>query len=179
MTKKVTKFIQFFSKTAHISGCKNVHICTFAIVTVQICTGTVAMYNNFFFFISPLSDYFIPMFTTTQQNIRRRRKKQRITTNLVAPPPPPPPNQHQHKSFEHLIIHHKVDPKSTDQKTQLKIKPNQNQAKPTRKPNSKSIKTHWEIQLKNNTNPLGNPIQNQFKLTGKPSQTKIKTKPQM
>ena len=155
----MTKFIQFFSKIAHISGSKNVHICTFAIVTVQICTGTVAMIINFFF-ISPLSDYFIPMFTTTQQNIRRRRKKPRITTNLVAPPPPP--NQHQHKSFEHLIIHHKVDPKSTDQKTQLKIKPNplenptQNQSKLIEKSNSKTIQTHWETQFKINSNSLEN-----------------------
>ena len=96
------------------------------------------------------------MFTTTQQNIRRRRKKPRITTNLVAPPPPP--NQHQHKSFEHLIIHHKVDPKSTDQKTQLKINqnslrnPTQKQYKPIGKPNSKSIHTHWKTIPNQNQN---------------------------
>ena len=35
----------------------------------------------------------------------------------------------------------------------------QNQDKPTRKPNSKSIKNHWEIQPKNSSNSLENPTQ--------------------
>ena len=169
--KKVTKFIQFFSKIAHISGSKNVHICTFAIVTVQICTGTVAMIINFFFYFSSIR----LLHSNVHNNPTKHKKKkeeaednhQSSSTTTTTQPTPT------------QIIWTFDNPPQSWPKINWPENPTQNQAKPTRKPNSKSIKTHWEIQLKNNTNPLGNPIQNQFKLTGKPSQTKIKTKPQM
>ena len=43
--------------------------------------------------------------------------------------------------------------------------PTQNQDKPIGKPNSKSIKTHWETQPKNSPNPPKNPAQTIGKLT--------------
>ena len=40
--KKVANSAQFEQKNTHISGCKIVHLCTIATVTMHICTVTVA-----------------------------------------------------------------------------------------------------------------------------------------
>ena len=40
--EKVANFAQFEQKNTHINGCKIVHLCTIATVTVHICTVTVA-----------------------------------------------------------------------------------------------------------------------------------------
>ena len=44
--EKVTDFTHFEQKNTHISKCKIVHKCTRAIVTVQICTVTIALAFN-------------------------------------------------------------------------------------------------------------------------------------
>ena len=44
--KKDVKFTQFCSKTPHISSSITLLICIFAVVTMQICTATVALYLN-------------------------------------------------------------------------------------------------------------------------------------
>ena len=54
--KKVANFAQFEQKNTHISGCKIVHLCTIATVTVHICTVTVACpFNILLVFFSPLA----------------------------------------------------------------------------------------------------------------------------
>ena len=44
--KKLTDFTHSEQKNTHISGCKIVHKCTIATVTVHICTATVARAFN-------------------------------------------------------------------------------------------------------------------------------------
>ena len=51
--------------------------------------------------------------------------------------------------------------------------PTQNQDKPTRKPNPKSIKTHQETQPKNSPNPPKNPAQTIGKLTWNAQRSRI------
>ena len=41
--EKGSLFTHFGSKNTHISGCKIIHLCTIATVTVHICTVTVAL----------------------------------------------------------------------------------------------------------------------------------------
>ena len=75
ITKSVyAKFTQFFSKTTHISGCKNVYIYTLATVTVHICTVIVAVYINNLFFFSLSTFKFSLSFPTATANQQRRRK---------------------------------------------------------------------------------------------------------
>ena len=148
MTKKVTKFIQFFSKTAHISGCKNVHICTFAIVTVQICTGTVAMYNNFFFYLSSIR----LLHSNVHNNPTKHKKKkeeaednhQSSSTTTTTQPTPT------------QIIWTFDNPPQSWPKINWPENPTQNQSKLIEKSNSKTIQTHWETQFKINSNSLEN-----------------------
>ena len=171
--KKVTKFIQFFSKTAHISGCKNVHICTFAIVTVQICTGTVAMYNKFFFFY--LSSIRLLHSNVHNNPTKHKKKKEEAednhqsssTTTTTQPTPTQiiwtfdnPPQSWPKINWPENLTQNHAKPKSsqTHQKTQLKINqnslrnPTQKQSKPIGKPNSKSIQTHWKTIPNQNQN---------------------------
>ena len=83
--QKVSKFAQFSFKTTHISGCKNVHIYTFATLTMQLCMVTVALYNNnlFFFFFFSLSPFKFPLFPNGHNNSAKKKK-----TNIQ------PPTQH-------------------------------------------------------------------------------------
>ena len=52
----VIKFIQSCSKTSHVSGCINLHICTFATVIIYIYMVTIALHFIFLFFSSHTSD---------------------------------------------------------------------------------------------------------------------------
>ena len=65
-----------------------------------------------------------------------------------------------------------IYPKSTEKQLE---NPTQNQDKPTGKPYSKSIKTHWETQSKNSPNSLENPSQTILngKLTWKAQRSRI------
>ena len=52
--EKTLHFTHFDLKNTHICGCKIMHLCTSAIVTVHICTVTVAcIFNILHFFLSP------------------------------------------------------------------------------------------------------------------------------
>ena len=55
--KKLTNFTQLKQKNTHISGCKIMHLCTIATVTVHICTVTIAYVFNILlvFFLSLVS----------------------------------------------------------------------------------------------------------------------------
>ena len=55
--KKLTNFTQLKQKNTHLSGCKIMHLCTIAIVTVHICTVTIAYAFNILlvFFLSLVS----------------------------------------------------------------------------------------------------------------------------
>ena len=91
--QKVSKFAQFSSKTTHIIGCKNVHIYTFATLTMQICMVTVALYNNslfiYLFFLSHhLGSLSFPMATATQQRKRRQISNHQLGTTQPFPPQP-------------------------------------------------------------------------------------------
>ena len=51
--QKAFHFTHFDQKNTHISGCKIVHKCTSAIVTIYICTVTIALaFNILVFFLS-------------------------------------------------------------------------------------------------------------------------------
>ena len=50
--EKWANFTQFKQKNTHISGCKIVHLCTIATVTVHICTVTVTYAFNILLFFS-------------------------------------------------------------------------------------------------------------------------------
>ena len=89
--QKVSKFAQFSFKTTHISVCKNVHIYTFATLTMQLCMVTVALYNNnllFFFLSHHSSSLSFPMATTTQQRRRRQISNHQLSTTQPLPPQP-------------------------------------------------------------------------------------------
>ena len=85
----MSKFAQFSSKTAHTNGCSNVYICTLAIVTVQICTVTVAMHNNNLLFF--LSHHSVPLFPN-------RDNKEEEDKPLTIINSAPPNNQAKQKS---------------------------------------------------------------------------------
>ena len=53
--EKVAHFTHFEQKNTHISGCKIVHLCTIATVTVHICTITVTLLSIILYFFSLLS----------------------------------------------------------------------------------------------------------------------------
>ena len=52
--EKVANFAQFEQKNTHINGCKIVHLCTIATVTVHICMVTVACPFNILLVFSSL-----------------------------------------------------------------------------------------------------------------------------
>ena len=94
------------------------------------------MYNNIFFFSHHSYSLSFPIDTTTQQKKhsiptdttiqqkKNKRKGKHLTTN------PTPPNHHHCNPFQQLMIHHKIDQKSTKNQTKPSEKPTQNQAKP-------------------------------------------------
>ena len=54
MIEKTPHFTHFDLKNTYISGCKIVHLCTSATVTVHICMATVpCVFNILHFFLSP------------------------------------------------------------------------------------------------------------------------------
>ena len=52
--EKGSLFTHFDPKNTHISGCKIVHLCTIATVTVHICTVTIALLFIILYFFSLL-----------------------------------------------------------------------------------------------------------------------------
>ena len=105
-------------KNTHINGCKSVHKCTTATVSVHIYTITVALaFSILLFFIlstflslslwfdSPphLGSLYFPMITATQQRRRRRQfSNHQLSTTQLSPLQPKPaekpipnPNQNQ------------------------------------------------------------------------------------
>ena len=127
--QKVSKFAQFSFKTTHISGCKNVHIYTFATLTMQLCMVTVALYNNnlFFFFFFSLTIQ-VPSLSQWPQQLSKEEEDKYPTTNSAQP------NHYHRNPFQRFIIHHNIDPKSTSKQTKPSENPTQNQAKPTKEP---------------------------------------------
>ena len=121
--QKVSKVAQFSSKTTQISGCKNVHIYTFAIVTVQICTITVTLYDNYLFLFFLSITIWIPSLSQQPRQLNKEEEDKYPTTNLAQP------NHHHCNPFQQFIIHHKIDPKSTSNQTKPSKNPTQNQAK--------------------------------------------------
>ena len=62
---KNTLFYRFWPKKTHIYGCKIVHKCTIATVTVHICTVTVVFAFNIFFSLSTSLYPFLSSLTIT------------------------------------------------------------------------------------------------------------------
>ena len=80
--EKVAHFTHFEQKDTHISGCKIVHLCTITIVTVRICTITVAPLSIFLcFFLSPhpcLARLSLTHSSVPRRRRRRRRRKKQV-----------------------------------------------------------------------------------------------------
>ena len=73
--RKTCSFYTFWAKNTHISGCKIVHLCTIATVSVHICIVTVALLS--IFFLSPFSCLVRLSLTHSSMPRRRRRRRSR------------------------------------------------------------------------------------------------------
>ena len=101
-------------KNTYINACISLYISKIAIV--HICTVTVAVYiNNLLFFLSHLLGSLSLSQRSWQPN-KEEEDDKHPTTNSA------PPNCHHRNPLQQLIIHHKIDPKSTsNQAKQMQV----------------------------------------------------------
>ena len=99
--EKIHPFYTFWTKkNTHISGCKIVHLCTIATVTVHIYCSCAYHYFIYFFLTSLLSpsdlslSLSLSLFLWTKQNwLTTDHPIQQPTTTQSSNPPPPSPLQ--------------------------------------------------------------------------------------